>query len=155
MRKARELQDGASYHVIIRVNRGEMIFSPDQYKALFILVVRKGKKIYKFILENFCIMGNHIHFMIKPAKGANLSKIMQWILSTFAMRYNRMTNQKGHIFYDRFKSKIINDYRQYWATHKYIAYNPVKARIVESPVDYEYNGITFMQKGIIDLFVYT
>ena len=44
----------------------------------------------------------------------------------------------GHVFYDRFESVIINDFRQYVATFIYIMENPVKAKIVERPEDFEY-----------------
>jgi hypothetical protein len=30
--------------------------------------------------------------------------------------------------------------------------NPVEAGLVKSPADYVYNGITFMLKGMMDLF---
>ena len=77
------------------------------------------------------------------------------------MKYNRTFNYIGHVFYDRFKSVIINDFRQYVVTLiytlfklqleatklQYIMENPVKAKIVARPEDFEYNGINFMKKG--------
>ena len=63
------------------------------------------------------------------------------------MKYNRTFNLIGHVFYDRFKSVIISDFRQYVTTFIYIMENPVKAKIVERPKYFEYNGINFMKKG--------
>ena len=67
------------------------------------------------------------------------------------MQYNRTLKIKGHVFYDRFHSKIIGDYRQYVATFIYITNNPVKAGIVSQPQDFEFNGVNFMKKGLHDV----
>ena len=96
-------------------------------------------------------MGNHIHMIIKPMMKENLSKIMQWILSVFAVKYNKLLGITGHVWYDRFRSKIIDDIRQLIATYRYIAENPVRAGIVDNPIHYEYNGITHVKKKKFDV----
>ncbi len=68
-------------------------------------------------------MDNHIHFILKPLKNESLSSIMQWVLGVFAQKYNRTFDQHGHVWYDRFKSKIIKDFRQYLHTFIYISNN--------------------------------
>jgi putative transposase len=151
MRKPRELRHNASYHVISRANRKEMILNSDDVKEMFLEVLRRAQKKYKFVIKNFCIMGNHYHLIIKPLENESLSKIMQWILSTFALKFNRLFGLTGHVWNDRFISKIIYSYLQYLKTFLYIANNPVRARITEWPGDYPYNGITFLQKGILDI----
>ena len=88
MRKPRILQEGATYHVTAKINRGEHIFESDEIKSLFMDIVKRAKKKYKFSIKNFVIMGNHIHFLVEPKDC--LSKVMQWILSVFAVYYNKM-----------------------------------------------------------------
>ncbi|MBN2439779.1 MAG: transposase [Spirochaetales bacterium] len=151
MRTKRKLKNNARYHVIARANRGEMILGSTKLKSMFLDVVKRAHKRYKFAVQNFCIMGNHVHFIIEPLNGENLSKIMQWILSVFAMKYNRTFSFKGHVFYDRFKSKIINDFRQYVATFIYIMENPVRAGIVKNPALFEFNGVNFLKKGFYEV----
>lgn len=96
-------------------------------------------------------MDNHIHLLIKPGKGENLSKIMQWILSVFAKRYNKHFNLKGHVWYDRFKSKIIESFQQLISTFEYICNNPVKAEMVESAEEYLYGALWFIRHRLFDL----
>jgi REP element-mobilizing transposase RayT len=151
MRKPRKLKQGASYHVIARANRSEMIFNSPKIKEMFMEVVRRAKGKYRFEVRNFCIMGNHIHLILKPLQDQNLSAIMQWILSVFAMKFNRLFGYIGHVFYDRFKSKIIKSFHQYLTTFVYIAKNPVRANITECATDFAYNGITFLYKGQLDI----
>ncbi len=145
MRKPRELYQNAEYHVTARINRGEFIFESDVLKTLFLLVVKRAKKKYDFRLRNFSIMSNHIHFLIKPGEKGNLSQIMQWILSVFAIQYNKKFGLKGHVWYDRFKSIVIRSYRQFLATFKYIAHNPMKAALAEDPEEYEFGGLWFIR----------
>jgi len=143
MRKPRMIVQDAYYHACARANRQEMILEDKQFKMMFLDVVDQAKKKYKFKLRNFCIMGNHVHLDIQPMHGVSISRIMQWILSVFALRYNRMHNYKGHVWYDRFKSKVIESVRQLINTFIYISCNPVRAGIVNHPLEFAFSGLTF------------
>jgi putative transposase len=151
MRKPRRLKAGASYHVIGRVNRQEFIFNSPEIKRLLIATIREAKKKYSFEINNFCIMGNHVHLLIKPLHNENLSRIMQWILGRFAVSYNKLRGCTGHLWHDRFKSKIIGSFYQYLKTFAYIANNPVRAEITDRALNYQYNGISYIEKGIFDI----
>lgn len=92
-------------------------------------------------------MGNHIHLEITPQQEISISKIMQWILSVFAKNYNKLFAYKGHVWYDRFKSKVIETLQQLINTFLYIANNPVRAGLVEHPLSFVYSGISFRRNG--------
>lgn len=147
MRQKRVLVPNAQYHVVARANRGEFIFRSPKIKELFLNVVRRAKKRYTFSIENFCIMSNHVHLMIRPGQGESLSRIMQWILSVFALRFNRIFGYTGHVWYDRFKSRVIESYLQWISTFLYVMQNPVRARLVEDPFYYPYCGVAHMRAG--------
>ena len=99
-------------------------------------------------------MGNHVHIDIEPMHNESLSDIMRWILSVFAMAFNRIFGHKGHVWYDRFKSTAILSWQQFVNTFCYIANNPVRAGIVAHPLQFSFNGITCYKnnnlKGILD-----
>jgi len=151
MRNKRHLLTGASYHVISRINRQEFILHSNEIKEMFVTVLKEAKKKYRFEIWNFVVMSNHIHMMIKPSNNENLSRIMQWILSVFAIRFNKKMGYKGHVWYDRFKSYVIYTYSRFLATFDYIANNPVKAGLVKRPGDFAYSGITFLRNGMFDV----
>lgn len=151
MRRARQKQAGASYHVFSRANRGEKIFDYPGVKEMFMDVLRRAKKKFKVEIWNFCIMGNHYHIIMKPLGDEDISKINQWIKSVFAKMFNKMFGYFGHVFAERFKSVIIHSFKQYLNTFIYIAVNPVKANLVDTPVEYEFSGIRFLQKGMLDI----
>ena len=147
MRKPRRIVIGANYHITSRINRQEHIFQSNEVKEMFIKVVQRAKSKYSFSIKNFCIMGNHIHFILTPQEHDSLSDIMRWILSVFAQSYNKKYNLKGHVWYDRFKSRVIESFRQFINTFLYISNNPVKAGIVKNALDYQYSGITHIKTG--------
>lgn len=151
MRKPREIYLNAEYHVTAKINRGEFAFESREVKELFLLIVSRAKKKHSFRLRHFVVMSNHIHFLIKPEEEESLSRIMQWILSVFAICYNKQFNLKGHVWHDRFKSKVIKSYRQLIATFKYICNNPVKAEMVKAPEEYEYGGLWFIRNRQFEL----
>jgi len=147
MRKPRELQEGARYHVTARANRKEMIFDAGPMKELFLSTVKRAKLKYNFRIENFCIMGNHFHFVIRPGRGANLSAIMRWILSVFAMAYNKIRGLTGHVWGCRFFSRIISGLRELVQVFEYIDNNPVKASQVEDRREWRYGGLWHDRRG--------
>ena len=88
MRQNRRLRQNAVYHVTARINRGEFVFLDSDMRILFLTYIKRLKKKYSFAIYNFCIMGNHIHFVIRPDKDSSLSKIMQWLLGNYANNRN-------------------------------------------------------------------
>jgi putative transposase len=151
MRKRRVLQEGAVYHVTARINRGEMALLAAEEKALFITVLGQAKKKYRFHVVNFCIMNNHFHLMIKPQETESLSKIMQWILSVFAMRWNRRHHLSGHVWGDRFFSRIISKIKDFLSIFQYIDENPVSAHLVEHTREWEFGGLWHHKKHMFEI----
>jgi hypothetical protein len=46
-------------------------------------------------------------FYIKPEDGLQLPEIMKWMKQTFAQRYNRWAGWIGHVWGDRYWSRIL------------------------------------------------
>ena len=95
MRKPRILASEGKrgkYHITAKANLEEFILESDSIKAMFLDILKeaKNRKEYKFAVVNFCIMDNHIHLILRIEVGESLSKLMQWVLSVFALRFNRM-----------------------------------------------------------------
>jgi putative transposase len=147
MRKPRDLREGARYHVTARANRKEMILETGPIKELFLSVIKRARLKYRFRIENFCIMGNHFHFVIRPARGESLSAIMRWILSVFAMAYNKVRNFTGHVWGSRFFSRIISGLRELVQVFDYIDENPVKADQVGDRREWRYGGLWHDRTG--------
>ena len=147
MRKNRLLKNGADYLVSARINRGELIFKSAATKKLFLSVIARAKKKFNFQIKNFSLLDNLVLFIILPGNDASLSKIMQWILSVFAKLWNKIHNLSGHVWGERFFSRIIAGILDMVRTYWYIDENPVKAGLVEKPWDWEYGGLWHHKRG--------
>jgi putative transposase len=147
MHKPRILVRGASYHVTARANNKQMVMRSDKTKELFIEITKRAKKKFSFEIDNFIIMGNHFHFIIRPGHRESLSRIMQWILSVFAMKYNKIHGSSGHVWGARFFSRVLNSLREFLQTFDYIDENPVEACLVPDKQEWEYSGGHFRQIG--------
>jgi len=152
MRKPRMLKDGAVYHVVARANRQELVMERAAMKALFIRTLLRARGRYDFRLENFCVLGNHFHLMIRPGPRENLSRIMQWIMSVYAMAWNRRHRLTGHVWGQRFFSRIVEGLAAFLEVFKYIDENPVKAGQVPNPRGWRFGAIWRHRSGIPDPF---
>jgi putative transposase len=148
MRKKRELIDGAAYHVTSRTNDKIRTFDNNLGRKIMILVLEEAKEKFGFKLHNFCIMPNHIHLLITPANGTNLSRIVQWIKTRSAKRWNCIHCSKDHLWGERFFSRVMKDEDEYLHAHNYIEQNPVKAGLAVNPADWEASGAYYIANNI-------
>lgn len=120
-------------------------------KAVFLGIIKRAKKKHAFRIDTFTVMGNHYHLIIKPINNANLSRIMQWIMGVFAMTYNRLYKMKGHLWQDRFYSRIIQSLRELIELFRYIDENPVRAGLTARPLDWPFGGLAHRLARIKDI----
>ncbi|MGB0373263.1 MAG: transposase [Opitutales bacterium] len=129
-RKQRIEFPGALYHIISRGNyRKELFLSGNTGKAfertIFEAVERCGWKLHAYV-----IMSNHYHLAVETPE-PNLVEGMKWLQSTFATRFNRLRNERGHVFQGRYKSILIGEGRSLLGLVDYIHLNPVRAGICD------------------------
>ena len=67
-----------------------------------------------------------------PNKPEELSKFMQWLLTSHVRRYHKHYETSGHIWQGRYKSFIIQKENYLLTAIKYVEGNPVRAGMVNS-----------------------
>jgi len=137
VRTKRNFIEGGTYHVTSRTNAKSLAFSEKLGRKIMLLMLRDAKEKYGFTLHNFCVMPNHIHLLITPEAGSDLSRILQWIKTNSAKVYNRTYNLNDHLWGERFFSRIIKDPDDYSAVFEYIDSNPIKAGLVEKTEEWD------------------
>ena len=55
-------------------------------------------------------------------------------------KFNHRYSFTGHLFEGRYTAQLIEDERYFLEVSRYIHLNPVKARMVRTPLDYEYSS---------------
>ena len=74
-------------------------------RCLYEVVNRCGWKLHAYV-----IMSNHYHLAVETPE-PNLVFGMKWLQSTFATRFNRLRNERGHVFQGRYKAILIGEDR--------------------------------------------
>ena len=94
-----------------------------------------------------CLMTNHFHIAIETDR-TELWKIMQKILHPYSMDFNHKYHFSGHLFESRYTACLIEDERYFLEVSRYIHLNPVKAKMVREPLDYEFSSYgSFLSNG--------
>jgi putative transposase len=122
-RLARIKDKQSIYHIMIRSIKEVDLFETDDDKEKYLSIMKKYIEKYHFKVYAYCLLDNHGHLMI-DANGADISRIMHSINFSYAQYFNREHKRHGHLFQDRFKSKIVEDERYLKALSSYIHNNP-------------------------------
>lgn len=138
-RKARIQSTTGIYHIMMRgINQQQIFYEESDYNK-FINLLQDNKEKCEYELFAFCLMGNHIHLLIKEGP-IKIDSIIKRIGSSFAYWYNLRYQRTGHIFQDRFKSEPIETNEYFLTVYRYILHNPVKANLCSSPFTYKYSN---------------
>ena len=140
-RMARVKAEEAVYHVMVRSISEVPLFADSADKKKYIFFIIRCLKSYEFRVLAYCLMDNHAHFII-DGSGADISRIMHNINFCYAMYYNKVHKRHGHLFQDRFKSKIVGDDRYLLTLSAYIHNNPTDLPgYGDHPERYEFSSL--------------
>ncbi|TCK93234.1 REP element-mobilizing transposase RayT [Natranaerovirga hydrolytica] len=122
-RVARIRQNGAYYHIMCRSASEFLLFRDDHDKIRYLQVLKKCLNEFNGILLSYCLMDNHLHLLLNPLN-VDISKFMHKLNLSYAIYYNKKYNRRGHVFADRFNSKIITNEKYFFIASLYIHNNP-------------------------------
>jgi len=130
---------GGVYHVMSRGNARQDIFLDDGDRRRFLATLRFVIERLNVLCHEYCLMGNHYHLLLETPDG-NLSPAIRQLNGVYAQSFNRRHDRVGHLFQGRFESKLIEKETYLLVVSRYIVLNPVRARIVPHPSDWEWSS---------------
>ena len=145
-RTARKASLSNIYHVMMRGVNRQAIFENDGDRLHFMSVLKECKEISGFRLHAFCLMPNHLHFLIEPA-GEPLDLVFRRIGVRYAVWYNHKHQRVGHLFQDRFRSENVENDLYYMTVLRYILQNPMKAGLEPRLGTYRWSSYPAYAKG--------
>jgi putative transposase len=131
-RISRGLADDSIYHVINRGNGGQVVFQKDKDYEAFINLMKEAKIRYAVKIFAYCLMPNHFHIVVMPHRSGDLSKWMQWLMTSHVRRFHRHYGTSGHIWQGRYKSFLIQKDGHLLTVLKYVESNPLRAGLANS-----------------------
>ncbi|HEV3162799.1 MAG TPA: transposase [Isosphaeraceae bacterium] len=129
-RTARASVANYCYHVLNRGNgRQDVFHKPEDYDAFLEMIASASARLPMRVL-GYCVMPNHFHLVVRPHGDGDLSRWMQWLLTTHVRRYHREYGGSGHVWQGRFKAFPCQDDDHLITVLRYVERNPLRARLV-------------------------
>lgn len=92
-------------------------------------------------LTGYCLMTNHFHLLLWPYQDGDLSRWMQWLMTSHVRRYHRHYHSSGHVWQGRFKAFPVQTDEHYLSVLRYVERNPLRANRVQRSQDWEWSSL--------------
>lgn len=138
-RQARIVIPGLTHHITQRGNYHQDIFSQESDYKQYCEWIEEYAQEANLDINAYCLMSNHIHFIVIPKKDKDLAEVFKTVHMRYAHYINRKRAVKGHLWQGRFYSCILDDKHLYRAI-RYIENNPVRVKMVKKAWDYAWSS---------------
>jgi REP element-mobilizing transposase RayT len=129
-RKPREEFPGAVVHVYARGVRKLAIYVDDVDRHNYLALLGQVVERQGWRLLAYCLMRNHVHLLVETPE-PNLGAGMCRLHGLHAQAFNRRHRHTGHVFQGRYAAVIVRTDAQLVAVARYIALNPVQAKLCD------------------------
>jgi REP element-mobilizing transposase RayT len=137
------LPDGF-FHVISRGVNGRDIYVDADDRRRFLGLLSDCETAYAWTTHAFCLMTTHYHLVLEASR-EQLSKGLQWLNGRYALTFNRRHGRFGHLFAERFATRVIESEEYLFDACAYVVQNPVSAgmctRVEDWPWSYTSYGL--------------
>jgi REP element-mobilizing transposase RayT len=141
-RPLRIIFPGAFYHITSRGNERKTVFKSKRDREKFLEYLESATQRYDARIHAYCLMDNHYHLLLETPSG-NLPQIMRHINGAYTTYFNVKRGRSGHLFQGRYKAILVDIDEYAKELSRYIHLNPVRAKMVEAPEDYDWSSYKF------------
>jgi putative transposase len=132
------LNPARTFFTTTKTSMGRRLLQSERIATLLIDVLRSLVSERKFTLHDFVIMPDHVHLLLTVEDDMTIEKAMQLIKGRFSYRLSREYGHKGEVWQRGFSEIQVLGQESMMQHREYIAMNPVKAGLVDSPERYPY-----------------
>ncbi len=129
-----------------RGNRRQKIFFEDGDYALYRDLLAERCHQSGVAVWAYCLMPNHVHLILVPATADALARALGETHRRYTGFINARLRVTGHLFQGRFGSVALDE-PHLIAAARYVALNPVRARLVARARDWPWSSVRAHLKG--------
>ncbi|MDZ7750797.1 MAG: transposase [Gammaproteobacteria bacterium] len=122
-----------------RGNRRQRIFMQDDDYGLYRDWLSQGCRSNGVEVWSYCLMPNHVHLILVPIDDTGLSRAVGETHRRYSGYINARLRVTGHLFQGRFGC-VAMDEAHLMAAFRYVALNPVKAKLAATAVDWPWSS---------------
>jgi len=122
-----------TFFATTKTSQGRPLLQSERNATLMIDVLRSYVAAGKFRLNDFVIMPNHVHLLMTVGADMTIEKAMQFIKGGFSYRLKKECGYLGEVWQRGFSEERVENRESFLQHREYIAANPVKAGLVDSP----------------------
>ena len=149
-RVSRFVLENVVHHVVARGVNRQRIFETGYEKNKYLKRFAKVAEEEKVLVHGFCLMDNHVHWLLTPATPKGLARLFQRVHTWWAVVFNRKHRRTGHLFQNRYHSSPLDE-QHYWEALRYVELNPKKAGLVRHAGDCEFSSARQHLTGRLEL----
>lgn len=139
-RRARHYISGQPYHIVQRGNNRESCFIETENYQFYLGLWQELSKKFSVSIHAYCLMTNHIHFLVTSQMNDGISQAMRQVGSRYAQYFNKKYRRTGTLWEGRHKSSLIQTEKYLLTCYRYIELNPVRANMVQQPEEYKWTS---------------
>jgi len=139
-RAARIVVPGAPHHVTQRGNRREPIFFEPGDQAVYLRILAAQARQRGVEIWAYCLMPNHVHLILTPGDLTGLASVVGETHRRYTSFVNGRAGWTGHLFQSRYAS-VAMDEAHFLTAARYVALNPVRARLVARAEDWPWSSV--------------
>ncbi len=142
-RRPRMCIPGLPCHVITRGNDRQACFFRLVDYQFYLACLKDAIDRYQAEVHAFVLMTNHVHLLITPHQEDSIAKVMQSLGRRYVQYINHHYRRTGTLWEGRYKSSLVVDDSYVLACYRYIELNPVRAKMVLLPQEYQWSSYHF------------
>jgi putative transposase len=114
-------------------------FRDDIDRTSFLRELVRAIRTFEWTCVGFCLMRTHYHLVLEVGDGA-LPRGMQSLNFRYAINFNQRYAMRGHVQFERYGAVRIEDEAHLRTAYRYVARNPVEARLCATPADWPWSS---------------
>lgn len=138
-RLSRVVIPGIPHHVTQRGNGRQRTFFEEADYALYLDLLADAAERARSEVWAYCLMPNHVHIVLTPSDEDGLWRTFGELHRRYTGFINARRRMTGHLWQGRFGS-VAMDEAHFVTALRYIALNPVRARLVERAEDWRWSS---------------
>ncbi len=143
MQQTIPLETDKFYHIYTRGNNKESLFKEDENYSYFLQLFKKYISQYVNTFA-YCLLPNHIHFLIQVKNNdllkINLQRQFSHLFNAYTKAINNRYKRTGSLFQERFRRKEVTSEVYFTRLIYYIHFNPQHHGLIDDFSNWKYSS---------------